>query len=250
MTAHPGTSHTDAAPKTKSPAMKGPNARRITAVNNRLRKQYGPRLWQTSDRPLVDALIATILSQATNDVNSGRAFTSLKVGFGSWEEVRGARLRQIESRIRVGGLAKMKARCIKDILQELHNRHGEVTLEHLRDAPTERVKEELGRLPRIGPKTIACVLMFALGRPDFPVDTHVHRIARRLGWVPQTTSAVLTYQTLNAAVPDPIKYELHVLLITHGRDCCRSRKPLCPGCPVRSLCPEGKQTTKDVAVAG
>lgn len=229
--------------KTKpSGSSERPTKREIRAVNSRLRKKYGARPWTVVEQPILDSLVRTILSQATNDVNSARAFASLKEGIPDWDQARRAPVRSIESKIRSGGLAKMKARSIKDILQDIHKRHGATSLEHLRKASTEEIKEELGRLPRIGPKTIACVLMFTLKRPDFPVDTHVHRISRRLGWVPEKASAVATYETLNAIIPDELTYELHVLLIAHGRRCCRSQRPTCETCPIRKYCDFGKSS--------
>ncbi|MCY3020792.1 MAG: endonuclease III [Planctomycetota bacterium] len=205
-------------------------------VHARLRRTYGPRSWRVDREPILDSLIGTILSQSTSDVNSNRAFGQLKTAFPDWDAARLAPAAAIEAAIRSGGLAKTKARRIKDILQRVHAARGDTSLEHLRRAPTERIKKELGELPGVGPKTIACVLMFNLKRPDFPVDTHIHRISRRLGWVPPKASAEETYQVLNAVVPERLTYELHVLLITHGRRLCRSQNPQCIDCPLWLSC--------------
>jgi endonuclease-3 len=223
------------------PRQAGPSPAALREVHRRLRQRYGPRPWSVEREPVLDALLGTILSQSTSDVNSGRAFVQLKAAFPDWDAVRTAPLTRVEAAIRSGGLAHMKAGRIREILRRLHAEQGSVSLEHLRRAPTARVKEELGRLPGVGPKTSACVLLFNLGRADFPVDTHIHRLARRLGWVPRRASAPRTYEVLNAQVPERIAYELHVLLITHGRRLCRARKPHCPECPLLDLCPHAKR---------
>jgi len=209
---------------------------KLLDVHARLRRRYGPRPWRVDREPLLDSLIATILSQSTSDVNSGRAFAQLKAAFPEWEAARRAPVQAIEAQIRGGGLARMKARRIHDILQRIHHERGETALEYLRRAPTQRIKQVLGALPGVGPKTIACVLLFNLKRPDFPVDTHIHRISRRLGWLPPRASAEETYTVLNALVPEPLKYEFHVLMITHGRRLCRARNPGCLECPLWSQC--------------
>lgn len=208
----------------------------VLEVHARLRRRYGPRPWRVDREPILDSLIATILSQSTSDVNSGRAFAQLKAALPDWEAARRAPLEKLEATIRSGGLARMKSRRIKEILERIHAARGETSLEHLRRAPTARIKEELAELPGVGPKTIACVLLFNLKRPDFPVDTHIHRLARRLGWVPARASAEETYRVLNALVPERLTYELHVLLITHGRQLCRSQKPQCIECPLWWQC--------------
>jgi len=218
------------------PQIANPSLRAVLDVHARLRRRFGPRPWRVDREPLLDSLVATILSQSTTDVNSSRAFAQLKAAFPDWDAARRAPVRTIEAAIRCGGLAKTKARRLKAILERLHATRGETSLEYLRRAPTERIKQELGALPGVGPKTIACVLMFNLKRPDFAVDTHIHRIARRLGWVSPRASAEETYRLLNAVVPDRLTYELHVLLITLGRRLCRSQKPQCLDCPLWLPC--------------
>lgn len=222
-------------------AWRRPAPREFRAVHGALRRHYGPRPWRVEREPVLDSLVATILSQATSDANSGRAFDSLKAAFADWDAVRKAPARKIEAAIRSGGLARNKSRTIKRVLETIHAARGETSLEHLRRAPTERIKAELGALPGVGPKTVACVLMFNLKRPDFPVDTHIHRIARRLGWAPPKANAEATYRHLNVRVPDPLTYEMHVLLITHGRRICKAQRPACPYCPVQDACDEGRR---------
>ena len=217
----------------------------LLEVHRRLRRHYGARPWRVDREPILDSLIGTILSQSTSDVNSGRAFAQLKETFPDWEQARRAPASRIEAAIRSGGLARMKSLRIKEILERLHATRGATSLEHLRRAPTERIKRELLELPGVGPKTVACVLMFNLKRPDFPVDTHIHRIARRLGWAPTRASAEDVYELLNPLVPERLTYEFHVLLITHGRRLCRAQNPRCLDCPLWSPCRyAGKRRTK------
>ena len=216
-----------------------PGRAEIRRVHQRLRRLYGTHPARRERQELLDALIATVLSQHTSDVNSERAYASLKARFPDWEAVRRARLVEIRSAIRSGGLAVTKAARIRAILEEIHAERGVTSLEHLRPAPSARIKSVLGRLPGVGPKTVACVLLFGLGRPDFPVDTHVHRVANRLGWVPPRTSAENTYRHLVERVPAERMHELHVLMVTHGRQLCSARAPRCLECPIRSGCDKG-----------
>ena len=216
-----------------------PVRREIGLVHRRLRRLYGPRPRRREKGEILDALIGTVLSQHTSDINSARAFASLKARFTDWDAARRASLATIRSSIRSGGLANVKAARIRAILREVHAERGETSLEQLKNASARRIKEDLSRLPGVGPKTVACVLLFGLGRPDFPVDTHVHRVARRLGWVPARSSAEATYEHLIARVPKERMYELHVLMVSHGRRLCRARDPRCLECPLLPGCDAG-----------
>lgn len=191
---------------------------------------------QMEQRPLLDSLVATILSQATSNVNSSRAFNSMKKAFPDWNHAIKAGPSAIEESIRCGGLAQAKAVRIHQILCRLVEEHGKCSLEHLRTLPDDRVKSYLCSLPGVGPKTAACVLMFAMRRAEFPVDTHVRRIITRLGWLPQNFSAENVYKVMNSALPPEVKYDLHVLLIQHGRKTCGARNPKCSSCPLRDSC--------------
>lgn len=170
-----------------------------------------------SRKLVLDALVGTILSQNTTDVNSHRAFLALKTAFPTWASVRAAPNAAVEDAIRQGGLAATKTVRIKAILDTLMAERGELSLEHLREVPDAEVKVELKRFKGVGAKTISCVLLFCLGRADFPVDTHVWKIALALGWVPKAADRDGTYEHLNLRVPDEIKYSLHVLLVEHGK---------------------------------
>ena len=179
--------------------------------------------------PVLDSLIRTILSQNTTDITSARAFSQLKTRFPKFEDIEKASLKAIEAEIKCCGLAEKRAQVIQTILHTLRKERNELSLEYLHHYNDEDVKKELCRFKGVGPKTAACVLMFCLCRPEFPVDTHVWRITKNLKWVPsQSASREQTYMHLNARIPDEIKYQLHVLLVDHGKcckKCAKNHKP-------------------------
>lgn len=189
---------------------------------------------------VLDSLIRTMLSQNTTDKTSIRAFRKLKEQFPDWEEVRVSPNKNIEDAIREGGLSEIKTERIKLLLDHIKSTTGECSLEWLREKDTGFVKEYLGQFKGVGPKTISCTLMFALHRDDFPVDTHVLRISKDLGWITKSTSREDAYHHLNERIPDDVKYDLHVLLVEHGKTCrhCNSRKSGsidASQCPIRML---------------
>ena len=164
--------------------------------------------------------VRTILSQNTTDTTSMRAFVTLKAQYPTWESVRTAKAADVADAIRAGGLADRKAAVIQTVLDSVHADTGATSLEHVRSWTSEAVKEYLCAFNGIGPKTASCVLAFALARPDFPVDTHVHRLATSvLGWAPKGAGREGVYAHLNARVPDDIKIRLHMLLVEHGKRC-------------------------------
>ncbi|NOX56183.1 MAG: endonuclease III [Planctomycetes bacterium] len=205
------------------------------ALCRRLRKCYGP-VRARQRRPVLDQLIATILSQHTSDRNSHAAFERVRDGFRDWEAVRQASVNRIATAIRSAGLSNQKAPRIKAILEDIHQRHGSLSLEFLRDWPDEEAMEYLCRMPGVGPKTAACVLLFACGKPVLPVDTHVHRVSRRLGLIEARTSAEKAHTELARQVPRELVLEFHVQLIRHGRQVCRARNPICDACVLRDRC--------------
>jgi endonuclease III len=207
-------------------------------VQRRLRAEQG-RFVPKPVLPVIDELVATVLSQHTSDTNSERAFARLKELFPSWEQVVDAPAEQVADAIRRGGIADQKARRIKQILAAIEEREGRISLDRLHDLEDAAAATYLESLPGVGPKTAACVLTFALGRAAFPVDTHVHRVATRLGWIPAGTTADKAHQLLAACVPPDIRYDLHVALVTHGRTVCRAQRPRCDRCVVRDLCAFG-----------
>jgi endonuclease III len=209
----------------------------IALVLERLRAHYGPPRPPRPNDPLAE-LVQTILSQNTSDANSGRAFESLMDRFRSWEAIRAAPTPAIADAIRSGGLAEVKAPRIKAALEEIHRRQGNLSLDLLRDLDVEAGRAYLTSLGGVGPKTAACVLLFALGKPALPVDTHVYRVSRRLGLIGPKVSAEQAHRDLEQAVPPPDVYDFHMLLIHHGRQICKAPRPRCSECPLDEVCPK------------
>jgi endonuclease-3 len=213
---------------------------RPTATLNRiaalLRQAYGPtRPPRRRDNPL-DALIHTVLSQNTSDVNSDRAYATLRQRFPEWEDVHRVPLRQLIAAIRSGGLANIKAVRIKALLEEIWADQGHFDLSFLRDLSTEEVKAYLARFKGVGSKTIACVLLFGMGRPAFPVDTHVFRVTRRLGLLNGRFTPEKAQQVLEPRIPPGDRYALHLQLVQHGRQVCKAQRPLCASCVLARVC--------------
>jgi len=213
-----------------------PDPEAIREIHRRLRAWLGPLRPPRRTDPL-DELILTVLSQHTSDANSERAYAALRKRFPTWDAVVRARTRTVADTIRSGGLANTKAARIRAILREIHEREGSFDLSWMRTAPDEEVEEYLRSLLGVGPKTVAVVRAFALGRPTIPVDTHVHRVSRRLGLVPLKTSAEAAHRLLEEVVPARLKVGLHVGLITLGREICKAGSPRCEECPLAELCP-------------
>lgn len=207
----------------------------ILEVARRLEARYGPLGWRGHGDPL-DVLIKTILSQNTNDANRDRAYTALRQGFPTWEAVAAAPEAAIAEAIRPGGLHRQKARVIKHVLNTLLRERGQLKLDYLADMSLEEAMRELMRFPGVGKKTAGIVLLFALKKPYFPVDTHIKRITRRLGWVKSGDP----HDKLNPLIPDELKYQLHLHLIRHGRETCRARRPRCADCILNDLCPSAQ----------
>lgn len=208
----------------------------ISLVMERLAALYGMPRHLPSRAPLAE-LILTVLSQNTNDTNSGRAFVQLMRRFPSWEAIAKAPLEELIAAIQVGGLAQQKAPRIQAILRAIRDRSPAFDLAFLAEMPLEEARAWLRSLPGVGPKTAACVLLFALGRPALPVDTHVERVARRLGLIPPKAPAEQAHILLEALVPPGDYYPFHMLLIKHGRRICVARRPRCEACPLADRCP-------------
>jgi endonuclease III len=212
-----------------------PDPRDIAAVQRLLRASQGPFIAKPR-LPIIDEVVATVLSQHTSDVNSGRAFAQLKTAFPDWEQVLAAPVGQVADAIRCGGIADQKAARIQQILAAIHAREGRIDLSRLHDLDDAAVEDYLTSLPGVGPKTAACVLVFSMGRAAFPVDTHVHRIVARLGWIPAGITADKAYRILSAAIPPELRYDLHLALIEHGRSVCKAQRPRCDACVLRVKC--------------
>lgn len=200
---------------------------------------YGERRWDRAhySDDLVGGLVATILSQNTSDLNSGRAFASLKAAYpGGWDDVRTASVSRVADAIRCGGLADTKAPRIQAVLQDIYERTGRTNLDHLTEWDDARIKTYLRSFHGVGAKTAACLLMFNLGRPVLAVDTHVHRVAGRLGLIGPKVNADRAHDELQALLDDDRVYSFHVHLIEHGRRVCHARRPECPRCPLQKEC--------------
>jgi endonuclease-3 len=220
------------------------SSRRIRAILRRLEKRFGELTPPRAEDPL-DELVLTVLSQHTSDLNAGRAFSDLRAAFPTWDQVADAPSARVADAIRSGGLANTKAPRIQAILLEVDRREGSFDLSRLRMLPDAEARAYLTSLPGIGPKTAAVVLSFALGRDTIPVDTHVHRTARRLGLVPPKASAERADRLLHDAVPDGLRTPLHVGLIRLGREICKAPTPRCRICPLKDLCPSAPRYLGD-----
>jgi endonuclease III len=223
-----------------------PDPRQVAAAQRRLRASQGPFVPKPR-LPILDEVVATVLSQHTSDLNSERAFAQLKAKFPEWEQVHAAPAGQVADAIRSGGMADQKAVRIQQILAAICAREGRIDLSRLHDLPDAEIEDYLTSLPGVGPKTAACVLTFSMGRAAFPVDTHVHRIALRLGWIPPGTTADKAYRILSQAVPPEIRYDLHMALIVHGRTVCSAQRPRCVGCVLLDRCAYGREQQRPPA---
>ena len=207
----------------------------IEKVIKLLEQEYGSCRWQPNRDP-IDVLIGTILSQNTSDANSGRAFASLKASFDSWEAVASAPTERIAEVIRCGGLSQIKAARIKQVLKQIESEKGRITLDFLKSKTMTEAEDYLIRLPGVGHKTASCVLLFSLGKPSLPVDTHVFRVAKRLGLIDSKTSIEKAPGLLQKQLPASRVYQFHVHMIEHGRRICRARRPHCDTCMLTDTC--------------
>jgi endonuclease-3 len=221
----------------------------LRAILRKLEQAYGSPRWTPHHDPLAE-LIATILSQNTSDVNSDRAYAALRAAFPTSDEVADAQLDDLAAVIRSGGLARLKGQRIQEILRTLRARHGDLRLGFLIDLPMPAARAFLAEFPGVGPKTIACVLLFACGHPAFPVDTHIHRVTTRLALLPDGCTAERAHAVLEPLIPPARVYAAHVNLIRHGRTVCRSRLPDCRRCCLRTLCPYPQSSMQTGAVRG
>jgi endonuclease III len=239
---------------------RSPDKRRARSIRDRLRSFYGRPRNEPHRAPL-DELILTVLSQNTNDRNRDVAYTRLRGRFPAvtaavtskpgnpsapdWKAVAQAPVEEVEEAIRPGGISRVKSRRIQAMLGAIEAEHGSLDLEILGTAPREEAIELMERLPGVGRKTAACVLLFSFDRPELPVDTHVYRVASRLRLIRPKASFEEAHDTLRAIIDPEDVYELHVNLIRHGRRICTARNPRCTECPLLSLCPYGRERVRE-----
>jgi endonuclease-3 len=213
-----------------------PTARRVRAIRDRLRLVYGIPAAPPHRRPL-DELILTVLSQSTNDRNRDVAFLRLRARFASWDAVRDAPLAEVEEAIQPGGLHRQKSRRIQEILRALHGDD----LSGLEALDVATARDTLCALPGVGRKTAACVLLFAFGMRDVPVDTHVSRVGTRLGLFRAGAPFEELHDDMIAITPPGQEHELHINLLRHGRRTCHSQRPRCEECALLRMCPTGME---------
>ncbi len=213
----------------------------LATVFHLLNEQYGRPAWRRHRDP-VGELVLTILSQNTSDVNTERAFRSLQDAFPSWQAIIDAPTEEVIAAIRSGGLARQKAPRIQQALRGIQQDDGSFDLQHLAEMPVAAARAWLMRLPGVGAKTASIVLLFSLGRPAFPVDTHVHRLSRRLGLAPERATPERVMHIIEAAAPADWLYPLHINLIRHGRSVCKARRPRCQQCFLQAHCPAATTT--------
>ena len=213
-------------------------------VQKRLDAIYGPIHWRPRMIAL-DELIFTVLTQHTSDLNAERSYDALRKAMPTWASVIEAETQKIADAIHHGGLANQKSERIQKILIEILHRLGHFELEFLSDLPLEEARSWLTSLPGVGPKTAAVVMAFSLKMPAFPVDTHILRVSKRLGLIGRKVSADQAHPIMENMIPSNNRYDMHVLLITHGRQICKARVPQCGRCPLDQECPAStkKQTT-------
>jgi len=210
-------------------------ADRVERILDLLADEYGRPEWRDGAPPL-DELILTILSQNTASVNTKRAFARLRERFPDWDAVRRASVEEIADAIRVGGLADIKAARIKAALEKIYKDRGELELDWLQALDSCQACEYLLKLPGVGQKTAACVLLFSMHRPVLPVDTHVYRLSRRLGLVGPNVNVERAHRVLQDLVPEDRVYEFHINMIRHGRRVCKAGKPKCSRCVLKGDC--------------
>jgi endonuclease-3 len=210
-------------------------ARRALDVHRRLLEYYGQPTWRNPMPPL-DELVSTILSQNTNDINRDRAFDSLRRRFPTWEAVRDAEPETVIAAIRSAGLANQKGPRIQAVLKAITAERGGLDLSFLENLPLDEAHDWLIRFKGVGPKTAAIVLLFSLGRPAFPVDTHIYRVSGRIGLRPEKMTVEGAHPHLEKLFPPDTYYAAHLNIIQLGREICTARKPDCGKCPLQEVC--------------
>jgi endonuclease-3 len=215
-----------------------PLVKRALKIHERLLEFYGEPIWR-NPLPAIDELVSTILSQNTNDLNRDRAFNSLRANFGTWEEVRDADTAEVVNAIRPAGLANQKGPRIQQVLRSITEERGSLDLAFLGELPVEEARAWLTKFNGVGPKTAAIVLCFSLGKPAFPVDTHIYRVTGRIGLRPERMTVEQAHPHLESLFPPETYYAAHLNIIRLGREICTARRPYCEKCPIIKLCDYG-----------
>jgi endonuclease-3 len=210
---------------------------RIATAIGALEKAYGEKVRRRLDDPL-ESLIRTVLSQNTNDVNRDRAFDTMRAAFPTWRAVMHAPTRKLADAIRVGGIANVKSGRIQRILRRIEARFGALDLTSLRTLSPDEAAAILGGFDGVGLKTVKCVQVFALGQDVFPVDTHIFRLSKRMGFVEAKATREHAHEVMERLVPPAKRYSFHLNMIEHGRRVCTARRPLCADCVLRRSCPK------------
>lgn len=213
-------------------------AKRARKIHERLLEFYGEPIWR-NPLPAIDELVSTILSQNTNDINRDRGFNALRAKFGTWEEARDAHPQDVIDAIRPAGLANQKGPRIQQVLRSITEERGSLDLSFLGDLPVEEARAWLMRFNGVGPKTAAIVLCFSLGKPAFPVDTHIYRVTGRIGLRPERMTVEQAHPHLESLFPPETYYPAHLNIIRLGREICQARRPRCEVCPILNLCDYG-----------
>ncbi len=208
---------------------------KIQKINDILEEEFGIPEREDNEDPL-DVLIHTILSQNTNDINSGRAYDKLRERFPTWEDVLNADINELAEVIRIGGLARQKSIRIKELLRWIKDTYGKLNIDFVCDMEPSDVIEIFTKLNGIGLKTINVMLCFACGKDVFPVDTHIFRVSKRLALIPDNATPEKAHYIIGKIFPEGKAYSLHVNMITFGREICHAQRPECRNCPLIEYC--------------
>jgi endonuclease-3 len=226
-----------------------PPAKRALQIHEVLLEFYGEPIWR-NPLPAIDELVSTILSQNTNDINRDRGFQALRAQFGTWEEVRDAPPQDVIEAIRPAGLANQKGPRIQQVLRSITEERGQLDLSFLEDLSVEEARAWLTRFNGVGPKTAAIVLCFSLGKPAFPVDTHIYRVTGRIGLRPERMTVEQAHPHLERLFPPETYYPAHLNIIRLGREICQARRPRCEVCPLINLCDYGQKVMSNITNVG
>lgn len=224
-------------------------AERARKVHERLLAFYGEPIWR-NPLPAMDELVSTILSQNTSDINRDRGFHALRLKFKTWEDVRDAPPQDVVDAIRPAGLANQKGPRIQQVLRSITEERGNLDLSFLEDLSVEEARAWLTRFKGVGPKTAAIVICFSLGKPAFPVDTHIYRVTGRIGLRPERMTVEQAHPHLESLFPPETYYPAHLNLIRLGREICQARRPRCEVCPIVNLCDYGQTVMSNITKAG